>query len=284
MIYVLMNPKANNGEGEKDAREWAKCLNGKTTFINVLETEDMKGFLSSLNEEDEIVVSGGDGTVHHFANNAVELGLKNKMYYVKSGSGNDFYRDNKEYVDDLGRIPLNKFLENLPVVTVNGIKKRFLNGAAFGLDGETCKVGEEIRATTTKKINYTSIAIKLLLGKFKLKNATVTVDGVTKYYKHVWLATTMKGKYYGGGMKAAPSQDRFDEEGKVSFVCLHKRSRIGTLLVFPTYSKGEHEGKKWADVITGKKIEVKFDKPCAIQIDGEVIDNVTSYTVEVPTK
>lgn len=284
MIYVLMNPKANNGEGEKDAREWAKCLNGKTTFVNVLETEDMKGFLSTLNEEDEIVVSGGDGTIHHFANNAVELNLKNKMYYVKSGSGNDFYRDNKEYVDELGRIPLNKFLENLPIITVNGEKRRFLNGIGYGLDGETCRVGEVIRATSTKKINYTKIAIGLLLGKFKLKKATVTVDGVTKYYKHVWLATTMKGKYYGGGIMAAPKQDRFDPEHNVTLVCLHKRSRIGTLLIFPTYSKGDHDGKKWIESFTGKKIEVKFDTPCALQIDGEVVENVTSYTVEVPSK
>lgn len=283
MIYMFMNPKANNGKGELEAREWAKRLNEEPTFINVLET-DMKEFLSSLNKEDELIVSGGDGTIHHFANNAVELKLKNKMYYVKCGSGNDFYRDNEKYVDELGRIELNKFFEKLPIVRVNGIEKRFLNGSAFGLDGETCRVGEEMRMTTDKPINYTSIAIKLLLGKFKLRHATITVDGVTKEYDNVWLASTMKGKYYGGGMMAAPKQDRFNPEGTVSVVCLHKRSRIGTLLVFPTFSKGEHEGKKWADVIVGKKIEVKFDIPCAIQIDGEVIENVTEYSVEVPNE
>lgn len=284
MIYVLMNPRANNGLGERDAREWAKCLTEEPTYVNVLETENMVEFLSSIDEKDEIVVAGGDGTLNHFANNVAELNLKNKMYYVKSGSGNDFYRDNKEYADELGRIPLNKFLENLPIVTVNGIKRRFLNGIGYGLDGETCKIGEEMRMNTTKPINYTKIAIKLLLGKFKLKNATVTIDGETKEYKHVWLASTMKGRYYGGGIKSAPEQDRFDPENKVSVICMHKRSRIGTLLAFPTFSKGEYIGKKWAIAVKGKKVEVKFDKPCALQIDGEVVHDVTSYTVEVPSK
>ena len=69
MIYILMNPKANNGQGEINAREWAKCLNGDITFINVLETKNMKEFLSSLDESDEIVVTGGDGTIHNFVNN-----------------------------------------------------------------------------------------------------------------------------------------------------------------------------------------------------------------------
>ena len=121
MIYMLYNPKANNGKGETEAREWAKCLNEEATYINVLETPNMKEFLSSLNEEDVIIVAGGDGTIHHFANNAVELNLKNKMYYVKSGSGNDFYRDNKEYADELGRIELNRFFENLPRMLKEGM-------------------------------------------------------------------------------------------------------------------------------------------------------------------
>ena len=282
MIYLLMNPKANNGLGEKDAREWAKCLNEEVTFINVLEKENMKEFLSTLNEEDEIVVSGGDGTVHHFANNVYDLKLKNKMYYVKAGSGNDFYRDNAEYADELGRIQLNKFLENLPLVKVNGIERRFLNGIGYGLDGVACAIGEEMRMNTTKPINYTSIAVKQLLGKYKLRHATVTVDGVTNEYDNVWVCPTMKGKYYGGGMKVAPNQDRFDPEHKVTVVTLHKKGRIPTLLAFPNFSAGKHE--KLAKNITsvrGNKVDVKFDIPCALQIDGEVVENVTSYVVEV---
>ena len=68
-----MNPKANNCCGEQDAREWAKCLNEEVTFVNVLETKDMKGFVLGLNPEDEIIVAGGDGTLHHFANDVAEI-------------------------------------------------------------------------------------------------------------------------------------------------------------------------------------------------------------------
>ena len=283
MIYVLMNPKANNGLGEINAREWAgKSLKEEPTFINVLETADMKGFLSSLDENDEIIVTGGDGTIHNFVNNVYDLKLKNKMYYVKSGSGNDFYRDNAEYVDELGRIELSRFLKNLPLVKVNGIERRFVNGIGYGLDGIACAIGEQMRMKTSRKINYTSIAVKQLLGKYKMRHATVTVDGVTKEYDNVWVCPTMKGKYYGGGMKVAPNQDRFDPENKVTVVTFHKKGRIATLLSFTNFSKGNHEKlSKNIDSVRGSKVEVKFDIPCALQIDGEVVENVTSYVVEI---
>lgn len=285
MKYVLMNPRANNGLGEQNAREWAKCLNEEVTYVNVLETKDMASFVKGLNPEDVIIVAGGDGTLNHFANDIAELDVKNEMYYVKSGSGNDFYRDNKEHCNELGMIPLNKFVQNLPIVHVNGITRRFINGIGYGLDGETCRAGEEMRMKTTEKIDYTKIAIKLLLGGYKLNHATVTVDGVTMEHDYVWLASTMKGRYYGGGLMVAPLQNRFDEEHRVSVVALYKKSRLGTLLRFPSLNKGEHIKKKdWVTTRLGKKVEVKFDKPCALQIDGEVVENVTSYTVEVPEK
>ena len=285
MKYVLMNPRANNGLGEQDAREWAKCLNEEVSYVNVLETKDMASFVKGLNPEDVIIVAGGDGTLNHFANDIAELDVKNEMYYVKSGSGNDFYRDNKEHCNELGMIPLNKFVQNLPIVHVNGITRRFINGIGYGLDGETCRAGEEMRMKTTEKIDYTKIAIKLLLGGYKLNHATVTVDGVTMEHDYVWLASTMKGRYYGGGLMVAPLQNRFDEEHRVSVVALYKKSRLGTLLRFPSLNKGEHIKKKdWVTTRLGKKVEVKFDKPCALQIDGEVVENVTSYTVEVPEK
>ena len=212
MKYVLMNPKANNGLGEQDAREWAKCLNEEVSFVNVLETKDMASFVKGLNPEDVIIVAGGDGTLNHFANDVAELDIKNEIYYVKSGSGNDFYRDNKEYCNELGMIPLNRFIQNLPIITVNGIRRRFINGIGYGIDGETCRVGEEMRMKTTEKIDYTKIAIKLLLGAYKLNHATITVDGETSEYDNVWLASTMKGRYYGGGLMVAPNQNRFDEK------------------------------------------------------------------------
>lgn len=282
MKYILMNPKANNGHGEEDARKWAESLAEEHLCINVLTTEDMGGLIRGLAPEDEIILTGGDGTLNHFVNNIGDLEPSNAIYYVKCGSGNDFFRDNEAYVDESGMIRLNDFLKNLPIVTVNGVRRKFINGIGYGIDGEVCRVGDELRLKNDKHINYTNIALKLLLGSYKLKHARVTVDGVTKEFDNVWLAATMKGRYYGGGMMVAPSQDRFGEDHRVSAVCLFKRNRLLTLLNFPLLYTGGHVKKKgWTYVATGKKIDVSFTEPCALQVDGEVYKDVLHYSVEV---
>ena len=280
MTYLLLNPLANNNKGEQDARQWAETNGVSCEFTSLLDIRDMKAFFDGLNEEDEVILTGGDGTLNRFANDVYGYEFRNPVYYVKCGSGNDFYRDNEKYVEN-GRIDLRPFLKNLPLITVNGIQRRFLNGIGYGLDGETCRVGDIQRQTSDKPVNYSSIAIKLLLGGYKLNKATVTVDGETKKYENVWLASTMKGRFYGGGLMVAPAQDRFDEEALVSVVTIYKKSRLLTLMRFPSLNKGEHVKKTdWVTVRRGRNVTISFEEPCALQIDGDVVENVLTYTVE----
>ena len=90
----------------------------------------------------------------------------------------------------------------------------------------------------------------------------------------------MKGKYYGGGMKVAPEQDRNNLDNLVTNVVMHKKGKLKTLMVFPTIFKGEHvKHKKMVDIRTGHHIIVEFDRPTALQIDGETIRNVLKYEV-----
>ena len=88
----------------------------------------------------------------------------------------------------------------------------------------------------------------------------------------------MNGRYYGGGMKSAPSQDR--KSDKVTVVVMKGLSRLLTLIKFTKIFTGEHiKFKKNVIILEGKNVEVSFDKPCGLQYDGEVINNVTPYKV-----
>ncbi|MBQ0165764.1 MAG: hypothetical protein KBT02_01490 [Treponema sp.] len=282
MIYILYNPLSNNKNGENAVKDVETLFAGKENKKqSVMSLKDAKAFFEPLSQEDEIVLCGGDGTMFHFLNDVYDLHPTQKMFYYAAGSGNDFAHDCEEaekYMDKL--IPLNKYLEKLPVVTVNGKKSYFINGIGFGIDGYCCEVGDKIRAESDDPVNYAGIAIKGLLGKFKPSNAKITVDGVTKSYKKVWLAPTMVGRYYGGGMKVAPAQDRFNAERTVSSVVWFGSGKLSTLMKFPKIFTGEHvKFTKCIEVRTGHEVTVEFDKPQALQIDGETVSNVTSYSV-----
>ena len=149
----------------------------------------------------------------------------------------------------------------------------------FRLDSiEGIKVGDELKEKSDKPINYTGIAIKGLLFHFKPVKAKVIVDGVTEEFTKVWLTPTMKGRFYGGGMMVAPNQNR--KGTTVSTVVYRTGSKLKALMVFPSIFKGEHIKKeKMVKVFTGKEITVEFDRPTALQIDGETVKNVTTYTV-----
>ncbi len=210
-MYVLYNPMAGNGHGEEKAREIEKKVQGQKIEYRDVTRMDAADFLARLPMEETVVLAGGDGTLNHFINRYGSSVLNRPLYYFPAGSGNDFWNDVGQNSVD-GMILLNDYLKNLPVVEVKGKKSRFLNGIGYGIDGYCCETGDQMRMQGKENVNYTSIAIKGLLFHFKPASATVTVDGVSHRYRHVWLAPTMNGRYYGGGMEVAPAAKPSESE------------------------------------------------------------------------
>lgn len=278
MKYVLFNPLSRNGSNLESVKEkYSKEDN--TILASVLDTNEYTNILKNLTSDDELVIVGGDGTLNHFINDSKDINIPCDIYFNTSGTGNDFYNDVKQD-EDPDLILINKYIKNLPKVIVNDKEYLFINGVGFGIDGYCCEVGDELQKKSNKPVNYTSIAIKGLLFKYKRPNAKITVDGITKEYKRVWLAPTMKGRYYGGGMMVAPKQDRSDTDNFVTNVVMHKKNKLKTLIVFPSIFKGEHvKHTKMVDIRRGHHIIVEFDRPTALQIDGETIRNVLKYEV-----
>ncbi len=280
MTVILYNPKANNGAGEAHAREWVAAHEEDVSDLkSLLDIADMGSYVAELDENDKVILLGGDGTLNRFADAVRKIELRVPVYFAPAGTGNDFIADIREkHPED--PVLVNEYITNLPIVRVNGEERVFINGIGYGLDGYCCEVGDEMQKVSDKPVNYSGIAVKGLLGKFKPRNATITVDGVTKSYEKVWLAPTMNGRQYGGGIKVTPDQDRLNEEGTVSSAVVYHSGRLKTLLSFPKITKGQHLGMtKIFDVRVGHEVTVKFDTPCALQVDGETYLGVTEYTV-----
>ena len=276
--YVLYNPLAGNGNAEQAVEKLSSFCEGAFEKLDITKIESYPALFSTLDETDKVIVCGGDGTLNRFINDTEGVDFACDILYYALGSGNDFLRD-VELAETDAPFSIKEYIRNLPTTEVKGKTYRFLNNVGFGIDGYCCEEGDRQKQKSTKAVNYTAIAILGVLFHYKPCNATVTVDGVEHHYKKVWLAPTMKGRYYGGGMMPTPKQDRNDPEGSLSVMVFHNCGRFGILSTFPSIFKGEHVKKeKFVTVLSGKNVHVRFDRPSPVQVDGETISGVTEYT------
>lgn len=272
---VLFNPLA----GSKKESEINALLPLPYEKYDITKIEDFESFLNSVSTDDKIIICGGDGTLNRFINSADVESIENEIYYLATGSGNDFLHD-LGYKNCEKPIKINEYIRNLPRLYIKGKEYKFLNGIGFGIDGYVCKEVNRLKTEkgSNKKSGYILSALKGLLFAFKSVNATLTVDGKEYNYKKVWMVPAMKGRYFGGGMIIAPNQKRTDDT--VSVIAVHDLSPFKITLLFPSIFKGTHvKYTKYITVHNANSLTVKFDRPCDMQIDGETVTDILEYSV-----
>lgn len=277
MKYILFNGLARSGTCRSVAEEYLSKEGSSTELID-LSNLDKKEWIQKITADDVIILCGGDGTLNRFVNDLDGVEIPCPLLHYRAGTGNDFLVDLEEEMGTKDVGPINEYIRNLPTVKVKDIECKFINGIGYGIDGMCCEYADKMRAAGKNKVNYTTLAIKLCLFHYKAPNATITIDGKELKYNRVWLAASMNGKYYGGGMKVAPEQKR--KSGKLCLAVVHNLGRFKLLTIFPKIFKGGHvKHKKNVDIQYGNHIKVAFDAPMALQIDGETVLNVTEYEV-----
>lgn len=277
MKYILYNAKSQNGNGRKAAEGYLAKEGEGTVLVDLVEL-DIKEWLKDVQETDTLILCGGDGTLNRLANDLDGMDLPCPLLHYRGGTGNDFLVDLEEELNTKEVGPINAYLKNLPTVKVNDIECKYINGIGYGIDGMCCEFADNMRAAGKTKVNYTTLAIKICLFHYKAPNATVIIDGQELKFRKVWLAASMKGRYYGGGMRIAPKQDR--TSGKLCLTVAHDLGRFRLLTIFPKIFKGGHmKHTKYMSDYYGSHIKVAFDRPMALQIDGETVLNVTEYEV-----
>lgn len=275
--YVIYNPLAGKDSIAENIQLLKMILDEDAEYYDITRITNYAAFLGGMTKEDYLILMGGDGTLNRFVNDTEGICMQPEILYFPTGTGNDFATDTGHRAFG-SPYSISEYLKSLPQVEVKGKTYRFLNGVGFGIDGYCCQAGDEQKKKYGKKVNYAAIAIRGLLFHFQPRNAKITVDRTMYAYEKVWLAPTMLGRYYGGGMIPTPAQDR--ASGKLSVMVFHDVGKLGALWAFPGIFKGTHVNHtKTVAIHLGHEITVEFDRPTPLQIDGETIPNVRTYTV-----
>ena len=280
MLYILYNGLSKSGKNQKNLNELIEIVkkeNKEYTMQNIVEIKDCGEFAKTINDDDEIAIVGGDGTVHHFANQMKKImPVKQNLYLFAAGTGNDFIRNINKPIKQLVRI--NDYLNDLPTVTVKGEDWLFVNGAGIGVDAMVC-LGVNAGNSESKSA-YTNATLKSFLT-YKPCDMDVEIDGEKHHFKKCWVCVAMNGECQGGGLKFAPGAevDKVD----LDFLCLHNCGRLKTFYIFAHLVLGGKHLKFKKNVFykKAKEIKVVSSEYLPFQKDGETVENVNEITVRV---
>ena len=214
-----------------------------------------------------IVCLGGDGTINRTLNSII--GTSNVLGYVPLGTGNDFYKTNRE--------TLKNGINEVDLIKINN--KYFLNTACFGIDADIGAEGIVHSSIIPKSQRYSLAAIKNIV-KFKGKKLKIYING--KEYKDDYTTIVIaNGKYYGGGFMVAPSA--LLDDGIVEVYLAKKMSKLRMIKLFKDLKNGNHENDKSVTKIRTNEVRIESLNETECLIDGEVLKD-KKFNVKVIPK
>lgn len=222
----------------------------------------------------DIVVCGGDGTIHEVVNLFWQHDVTLSIYPV--GSGNDFYlkAGGKLNVDELIERIVGNHHRLIDAARLN--ERIFINNAGIGLDVETLKIAEKLRKYKIKRAGY-KLAAAMEIMRFKPVHGFFRVDG-EEFSREFMIAVVCNGAYFGGGMMISPDS-RLDD-GKLELVLLKRTGRLQLINLFGKIFSGQHVGHKDVEIRQAKKIEIFTDEAMTYHAEGELL-GTTPLTIEV---
>jgi len=278
MKVILFNPLSSKGKNEKVAKKLARKYTKQNYPIiikNLLEIEDVNSFAKSLETDADIIICGGDGTLHKIINTIDLSNVTQNIYMYKGGSGNDFI---KSLPKSRKLVKINQYIKEFPTLVTKEGTFKVINGAGLGIDGMVCSRVNESKRLKNRS-NYAKNTI-ISFMKFPPMNLDCVIDGQHHSFKKVWLASGMYGDCFGGGMKIAKGKKR--NNNQIQFIVVHKVPRWFLILIFPTIYFGWHKALKFTvKVFNCQSLSVSVSKPTTLQVDGETQSAITDYQMNI---
>ncbi len=281
MIDFIVNPSAGGKDGKKIKKALPKLEKrlverGQKYLIHMTKNPRQATELTDnliKNGATNIVVVGGDGTLHEVINgfsnfDKVSLGI------IPCGTGNDFASALNLPLDPVQALDIildgePKYTDFMQMPTVRG-----LNVIGMGIDVDVLKRYSALRRKT--KFQYTMCLIKTLFN-FDFVEFDAEINGQTQKCRS-FIACIANGHRYGGGIPICPPAIACD--GLLDFVTVSEIRGLKIISAFLKLKKGKLLTLKQSAHQNMTKVKIIPQGDYVVNVDGELYPNIP-FEVEI---
>lgn len=285
---VVLNAGAGRGLAGREWPRLARELRRRSLRYDLIRApsgEEALAEVQALAPGVTVLAVGGDGTLGALL--PALVGTGRPFAPIPLGSGNDFAGllglKSGDFMSALGRLerPL-RAIDAIEVEVLEGdhagLRRWLLNGLGTGLDAQVTQAYLKAPARLPGFWRYAWGAAASLRG-LRLAELQVRIDGETLYQGPSALAAVMNGTRYGGGFQISPRSDVRD--GLLNAVCSGRLNRFQIARLMVQVLRGKHLGQPGVHHGTGQEIELRWDRPTALHLDGDLYGQVRALRARV---
>ncbi len=267
--HIIFNPLAGKKKSLKNLQKVEEIFTARGVSYQTHVTQaigDSKRITQELTAagERDIVVMGGDGTLHQVLNGITDI-ENCRLGIIPSGTGNDFatHANIPLDVEKAVAILLDSEAKPIDILEVSGV--RCINVGGLGMDVdvlERCKAGKR-----KGKWKYVKSLLKSL---FAFKGYKVEIiSGKRRETHDALLAAACNGSQFGGGVRICPAADSSD--GKINAMVVESPGGKWKIIkAFFSLMKGKILEKPITTHFLCEELKILPVTPCTVQLDGEL--------------
>jgi diacylglycerol kinase (ATP) len=245
---------------------------------------------ANADQADAILIFGGDGTVHRYLPQLVELRIP--VLVVPCGSGNDFAHalNLKSFQDSLaawrafsfggGKVRTIDLGVVTPLIADQDADEvpephYFCCVGGIGLDAEIARRANRLPRWLRAHGGYVFSLLPALVGfasvpmKISVPRAEHQTAAVARTAKAIMVTAFANASSYGGGMKIAPHAQL--DDGLLDVCVINHMNKLKLFCLFPTVYLGRHLSVPQVEYFQAERVKLETEAPQDVYTDGEYV-------------
>lgn len=286
-IPLFLNPTAGRGRGGKTRSALTGLLSKNGIAHTLIESRgpgDLEQQVRNAvaNGAKQVLVAGGDGSVHEAVNGILLSGRTAELGVVPVGTGNDFakactiplhWEDAAMLLID--RLTSGMAARNIDVGRMNG--RYFANGAGIGFDARVTEIARNIRLPIGDLV-YLLAVLKGLREGMATPELEVTCRNVA-IKGPVTLVSVSNGPWVGGMFRIAPQA--INDDGELDLVVVSPVSRMRIAHLLPKLMNGTHLDEPELSCHRVSACDIRAESALPSHLDGELQPPATHFRLEI---